>query len=146
MSSMKIINKEAFFKRMEKRLGPVATQNAKKACFRAANLVKNEAQTSIAQGAKTGATSTRYDPKRQHRASAAGEPPASDKGFLVSNITSEVDVSRDEIIGIVRSSAPYSAFLEFGTVRMAARPFMQPALEKNADKIEAIFKKEGITS
>mgnify|MGYP003649620523 FL=1 len=45
------------------------------------------------------------------------------------------------MVGQIISSAPYSKHLEFGTTNMTERPFMQPALEKNKRKIEALFKK-----
>jgi HK97 gp10 family phage protein len=55
-----------------------------------------------------------------------------DTGFLRSNI--EADVSRvlRDAVGYVISGADYSSFVEFGTSRMAAQPFMFPAYEANA--------------
>ena len=144
---LKIANKSQFYESLQKRLGVVPVRNAQKACFKAANLVKNEAQKSILQGAKTGPTVTRYNPKRTIAISAPGEPPASDTGFLANNITSEVRTEQgNRVFGVVRSTAPYSAFLEFGTTKMAARPFLQPALNKSANKIKRIFEKEGMIS
>lgn len=144
---MKILNKKEFYDKLNKRLGIVPVKNAQRACFKAANLVKNEAQKSILTGSKTGPVVTRYNPKRTIAISAPGEPPASDTGFLASNITSEVrTVQGNRVFGIVRSTAPYSAFLEFGTTKMAARPFLQPALDKSAKKIQRIFEKEGMIS
>jgi len=144
---IKILNKKAFFDKLNKRLGIVPVQNAQRACFKAANLVKNEAQKSILQGAKTGPVVTRYNPKRSIAISAPGEPPASDTGFLASNITSEVrTVQGNRVFGIVRSTAPYRAYLEYGTTKMAARSILQRALDKNAKKIKRIFEKEGMIS
>jgi len=40
----------------------------------------------------------------------------------------------------VGASADYAAFLEFGTSRMRAWPCLRPALDDNADKIQALFK------
>ena len=72
-------------------------------------------------------------------------PPASDTGFLVSQITMDVDTKANgSVVGQIISSAPYSKPLEFGTVNMQPRPFMQPALRKNKSKILQIFKKEGV--
>ena len=51
----------------------------------AGNLVRNTAVNSINQGAKSGVIYEKYNPRRTHKASAAGEPPATDTGFLVSN-------------------------------------------------------------
>ena len=40
----------------------------------------------------------------------------------------------------MESRADYSKFLEFGTAKMRARPFMFPALEKNRNKIRRMLK------
>ena len=141
---LKVINKQEFYRRLTKQLGVVPIKNAQRACFKSANLVKNEAIKSISQGSPSGPVVTRYNPKRSLRISAAGEPPVTDTGFLVSNITTEVQTEGRRVTGIVRSQAPYSAFLEFGTQHMPARPFMQPALDKSANKIKRIFLKEGM--
>ena len=103
---------------------------------RAANLVRNTAVNSINQGAKSGVVYEKYNPRRTHRASAAGQPPATDTGYLVSNIF--IDVDLDGLGASVESRAEYSSFLEFGTSKMAARPFMQPALEENKPKIKRL--------
>ncbi len=103
---------------------------------RAANLVRNTAVTSINQGAKSGVIYEKYNPRRTHRASAAGEPPATDTGYLVSNIFTNIDT--DGLGASVESRAGYSSFLEFGTSKMAARPFMQPALEENKPRIRRL--------
>lgn len=105
---------------------------------RAGNLVRNTAVQSINQGAKSGVIYEKYNPRRTHRASAAGEPPATDTGFLVNNIALKVDT--DGLGANVESRADYSSFLEFGTSKMAARPFMQPALEENRPKIRRLEK------
>ena len=42
------------------------------------------------------------------------------------------------------STADYSAALEFGTSKMAARPFMQPSLEENRPKIRRLVKQVGL--
>lgn len=143
---MKILNRGQFYAKLQKRLGVVPLKHAQRACFRAANVVKNEAQASILTGAKSGPIVTRYNPRRVHATSAPGQSPANDTGFLASNITAEVKTELGKVYGVVRSSAPYSAYLEFGTSAMPARPFLQPALDKNARKIQRIFEKEGMIS
>ena len=68
-----------------------------------------------------------------------------DTGFLGQNITMNVkSLANGSIVGQVISAAPYSKALEFGTTKMDARPFMQPALEKNKKKIVSIFKQHGV--
>jgi len=101
-------------------------------------LIRGEAIRSIQTGAKSGKTYKRYNPTRTHKASAPGEAPASDTGFLVSNIR----VREQKDVVQVRSEASYSKFLEFGTSKMLARPFLFPAFEKSKPKIaEVIFQK-----
>ena len=105
---------------------------------KAGNLVRSTAVESISQGAKSGVTYELYNPRRTHKSSAAGEPPATDTGYLVNNIFLNVD---PDGLGVsVESRAEYSGFLEFGTSKMAARPFMQPALEENKPKIRKLEK------
>ena len=112
------------------------TSDAKQLVGEAANLVRNTAVESIVQGAKSGVTYRKYNPRRVHTASAAGEAPASDTGYLVNNIF--VNIDADGFGASVESRADYSSFLEFGTTKMAARPFMQPALEENRSKIKRL--------
>ena len=101
-------------------------------------LIRGEAIRSIQTGAKSGKTYKKYNPTRTHKASAPGEAPASDTGFLVSNI--RVKDQKDFVE--VRSEASYSKFLEYGTSKMLARPFMFPASEKSKPKIaEVLFQK-----
>ena len=110
--------------------------SARQIVGKAGNLVRNTAVESINQGAKSGVVYEKYNPRRSHRASAAGEPPATDTGFLVQNIRLVLDA--DNLGATVESGAKYSEALEFGTSTMAARPFLQPALEANRPKIRAL--------
>ena len=97
------------------------------------NGTRNTAITGITQGKKSGAV--RSDGSI---ASAVGEFPATDTGFLQSNIVVKRDP--DGLGGDVESRADYSAPLEFGTKNMGARPFMQPSLEENRPKIRRRLK------
>jgi len=101
--------------------------------------IRKEAVRSIQQDPKSGIIYQRYNPRRRHQASAKGEAPASDTGFLVSQI--KVRKKNAEEV-VVESTAPYSAFLEFGTTIMGERPFMHPATMKAFPKIaKAVFNK-----
>ena len=115
--------------------GNSVAEGIKRQILIGATQVRNDAISSIAQGAKSGRVYRKYNPNRVHKASAAGEAPATDTGFLVSQINLEMDV--DRFGASVDSKAPYSSFLEFGTSQMSARPFLQPALEINKKKITA---------
>jgi len=135
---LKISNLKAFNKKLNKRL---QDNKVKEYVTRGTMMVQNTAKESILKGG-TGRTYEKYEPRRTHTASAPNQPPASDTGFLASQITMDVDVkSNGTVVGQIISSAPYSKALEFGTTQMTERPFMQPALEKNRRKIERMFKK-----
>lgn len=68
---------------------------------------------------------------RIHRASAPGQPPAQDSGKLYRNISVRRTGKGNYR---VRFGAEYSGYLEFGTGRMKARPFIIKAIEAAVDK------------
>ena len=57
--------------------------------------------------------------------SAPGAPPADASGRLAASVSVRNDPETARSVVVV--SAPFAHFLEFGTVRMAARPFLRPA-------------------
>ena len=57
--------------------------------------------------------------------SLPGAPPADPAGRLAASVS--VDTDPDALRSVVTVSAPFAQFLEFGTIRMAARPFLRPA-------------------
>ena len=135
---LKIDNLKEFNKKLNKHL---EDNKVRAYVTRATRLVQNTAKESIMKGG-TGIEYKKYEPTRNHRASAPNEPPASDTGFLVSQITMKVKkLANGSIEGSIISAAPYSKALEYGTTQMTERPFMQPALEKNKRKILSLFKK-----
>ena len=95
--------------------------------------VRNTAVKSIQSSSAGGRT---YG---NHTASAEGQPPNTDTGFLASNIFAIYDM--DKLGCDIESRADYSEYLEFGTSKMRARPFMQPALEENRPKIKSMYRK-----
>ena len=108
--------------------------------FIGSNWVKNSAIDSITNGPKSGIQyPRRKGGTKMHTASAPGEAPATDTGFLRSNIVAEVE--KTTLTAIVESRAKYSKFLEFGTRNMKPRPLMFPALEENKPKIRRLFAK-----
>ena len=95
-------------------------------------LIRAEAIKSIQTGAKSGVVYQMYNPRREHRASAPGQAPASDTGNLVSKI---IVKQKGQDVTSVESNANYSAYLEYGTSKMQPRPFMLPAFEKSKKPI-----------
>jgi hypothetical protein len=59
-----------------------------------------------------------------HQASAPGEPPATDTGFLVNSIQAELNGPGD--IGTIEVGSSYGLILE----EARDRPFMMPAIDK----------------
>ena len=76
--------------------------------------------------------------------SAPGEAPAVVTGTLRASIAHQVVEEDEQVVGYVGipSSVPYAKHLEFGTSRMAARPFLFPALHINRDAIREAIKEE----
>jgi hypothetical protein len=76
-----------------------------------------------------------------HTASAPGESPARDSGELVRKLRVVPAKTVDtDPTAMVISAAEYAAALEFGTERIAPRPYMRPAYAANIEKIRAAVK------
>ena len=84
-------------------------------------------------------TTPRGAPDAQARSgsrSLPGHPPAVQSTLLIGSIKHQVYDRDDAIVGKVGShDVGYAAPLEFGTSKMAPRPFLMPALERIKDKI-----------
>lgn len=114
------------------RVQQAVAEELNKGVFASAQKVEKEAKVSILQGSKTGRIYRRRTVT--HRASAPGEAPANDTGRLANSIKS-YNLSRfkfaESIVVAGRGLAKYATMLEFGTAKMAARPFMFPAVERS---------------
>ena len=67
---------------------------------------------------------------------ALRDPGRPDPSLLAASI--HADRIQDSLSGVVRAGgdiAPYAVFVEFGTVRAPAQPFLGPAFAANADRI-----------
>jgi HK97 gp10 family phage protein len=103
-----------------------------------AMLVLNDANRSIAAGGKTGRIYRRRG--IEHQASAPGEPPATDTGALIASGRADAEINGDTVNAIVEYRAPYAVHLEYGTRKMAARPFLTPAIERNRARIANLLR------
>lgn len=72
-----------------------------------------------------------------HVASKPGDPPNIDTGRLVNSIKWEVD--ENALSAVVGTNLEYGTHLEFGTTKMAARPWLGPALRENQRSILRLF-------
>ena len=69
-----------------------------------------------------------------HHPSLPGNPPAPDSGDLRRSIRYEVHNEDKEVYGIVGSTQKdpdYAVYTEYGTSKMAPRPWLRPAMAKN---------------
>lgn len=92
-----------------------------------AQLIRSDAVRSIQSRSGGGITYEKYNPRRTHVASAPGEAPNTDTGRLVGSVR----VDQQEHFADVGTDLQYGKFLEFGTIKMDARPYLNPAMEKN---------------
>jgi HK97 gp10 family phage protein len=115
--------------RFKDRLGNIAKLTPKEATaalYAAGQAIEIDAEHSITDGSISG---------KGHVPSLPGEPPNADTRLLDSSIeTVLVDGPEGGRVN-VESNAPYAAHLEFGTSKMAERPYMRPAVERNRDKV-----------
>ena len=73
---------------------------------------------------------------KTHQASAPGEPPAPDIGNLRDSVQPGKATPVEAILDVF---AEYGPHLEFGTIHMAARPFLRPALDEHeAEIVQAV--------
>lgn len=100
------------------------TQACQRALIQSTEEVRNEAIRLILDTPHTGRTYRRRSV--EHVASAPGEPPASDTGTLTSRIDTVYDMAN--LSSLVQARIDYALYLEYGTQRMAPRPFLRPAL------------------
>ena len=97
---------------------------------------EREAKQGIQRGPATGAV--RPDGSR---ASAPGEYPMSDTGRLANSVVTLFDISTKGKIAEVGTNVQYGRYLEFGTSRMAARPWLLPSFNKAKVGVEAKLKR-----
>lgn len=118
-------------KRLKALASPAMMREIEKALFAGGQLIESEAKLSISTGSASGQSGG----KHQHVRSAPGQPPNYETGVLSDNIeTAKAGVLRVT----VSSNARYAAPLEFGTSKMAARPYMRPARDKQRPAVKAL--------
>ena len=110
---------------------PAIRQAVGRGLLAAAQIHRNESVRMVLQGPKSGRLYGR------HQASAPGQAPATDTGRLVNSI--RVDHTPGSLTASVVCGAAYGRSLEFGTRRIAPRPFLRPPLAtKRAEIVAAI--------
>jgi HK97 gp10 family phage protein len=120
---VKIVGAREHIANVKRISGDETVRQVGAALFAAGNQIQVDAQISITNGAVSG---------KNHVPSKPGDPPNQDTGHLANSIeTVRVAPLKVE----VSSNAQYAAALEFGTSRVAARPYMAPAAAKNRANI-----------
>jgi HK97 gp10 family phage protein len=141
--------------RMLKNLPDSVADEVNKATKRTAFTIMANAVKSISADPSPGITYKKYHKKKNgggfrgnHTASKPGDAPNSDTGNLVQSITViKLKPSGGLDQYSIGSPLDYAAWLEFGTLDMAARPWLSPAVDKaEAGHIERVTKavKKGI--
>ncbi len=121
-------------------LSKATSQGINQAFYSIGKDLKGTAQQSILEPPKTGRTYLIRG--RRHQASAAGEAPANLTGALKDSVDFKVGSSSSMVFEAGSSKVNYAGFLEDGTSKMAARPFMIPAIKANERNAIAHFERE----
>lgn len=110
---------------MQLRSGAARVANA--VVYEGADMIRAEAHRLISTGSTSG---------KNHVPSEPGEPPNRDTGHLQAHIEAS---NPKPLVGRVTSSAGYAAALEFGTSKMAARPYMRVARDSKREAVQKNF-------
>jgi len=112
---------------------------------RAANALRN-AELEILKGQRSGRVYRKpHTKKSTYTASAPGEAPARRTGALRLNWITGVDTKSNSgkgavsIVAYLESNTPYSGILEYGSSKMAPRPYVEKIKEQAKPEIERIM-------
>lgn len=109
------------------------------AVFGGVILTANEVRTDAIKSIQNKSGGTQVRRTRQgggtytHTASAEGGAPNTDTGKLVSSVS--IELNKGGVYALIGSNLDYAGFLEFGTSKMGARPWLEPALRDNKDNL-----------
>jgi HK97 gp10 family phage protein len=105
--------------------GEEAVRRVGQALYAGGEDIRAEAAHMITEGAVSG---------RNHVPSLPGEPPNEDTG----NLRTHIETTQTGPLSVeVSSNAEYAAALEFGTSKMAERPYMRPATQRKRAAVVA---------
>ena len=108
----------------------VVPQKVAQALYLGGQEIELEAEHSITSGSISG---------KGHIPSLPGQPPNADTRHLDTNIETTIEAQNPPTVHVT-SHASYSAALEFGTSKMAERPFMRPATTKKRKKVTQLVR------
>jgi HK97 gp10 family phage protein len=113
---------------------------------RVKNALRN-AELEVLRGQRSGKRYRKPFSTRTYTASAPGEPPARRTGALRQNWTGGVEQTSTSskgttVTAYIESNTPYAGYLENGTGKMAARPYVDKIKEKAQPEIERIMSED----
>ena len=126
----KITGADKHQKRLRRMVSGETERAVLRALYATGQRIEADAEHSITEGSVSGVN---------HVPSAPGEPPNADTRYLDTNIQTEIVARGNQPTVHVISHAEYSAALEFGTSKMAERPFMRPAFEKHRYEVARVL-------
>lgn len=115
-----------------KRLGTISEEAVVDTINDIAMDTQQEAVRGIQRGPASGRTYKRGT--ITHTASAAGQFPMSDTGRLAANVEFEI-ATKSKAVAVVGTNIAYGPHLEFGTSKMAARPWLMPSFRKATEGV-----------
>lgn len=115
-----------------KRLGTISEEAVVDTINDIAMDTQQEAVRGIQRGPASGRTYKRGTVT--HTASAPGQFPMSDTGRLAANVEFEV-ATKSKAVAVVGTNIAYGPHLEFGTSKMAARPWLMPSFRKATEGV-----------
>ena len=120
-------------------VAPLIEDNMSKSIKLCCDKVRSDIQESMAKTERDmSMTYFTNNKTKAHHPSLPGNPPAPDTGNLRNSIRYEVHSEGSEIYGVVGSTQKdpdYAVFTEYGTNKMAPRPWLRPAMQKNNEWI-----------
>lgn len=117
---------------MNKKYPAAVVRSLRKLMIAAAIEVESNAKELIAKGPTRTGRAYRRPGGKIHIASAPGEPAKSDRGDLVTSIMHVEGPKRVTVGSVVK----HGAYMELGTKKVAARPWLIPSLEAARPSIE----------
>lgn len=105
---------------------------------RALNELRN-AELEVLKGGRGGRRYRKYPYKSMYTASAPGEPPARRSGNLRLHWNGTVEAGGGMVTITLESQEFYATYLEHGTRKMAARPFLDRIKEKAEPAVVQIY-------
>lgn len=121
-------------------------QKVRSKTARVNNALRN-AELEVLKGQRGGKRYRKPHSKRTYQASSPGEPPARRTGALRLQWAKGVEGGSSgsggaKYTAYIESQVPYGGYLENGTSKMAARPYVEKIKEKALPEIESIFSED----